>query len=235
MIKIALCDDEESMVNLEKDKLIEMASYESLDIKTYTDSKLFLEELKKEDFHIICLDIEMPNVNGMELAREIRAMGKESLLIFITNYENKVFQSLHYTPFRFIRKRYLEKELEEAIFSAKEYILKSRMVFTFEDKRIKENIPLKDVLYLEVKGHFIYINTINKQIKFRGTMKEMEEKFVKYDFIRPHISFLVNPAWIYIVEEKQLVLENKSSIPLSRSKKEEVKQQFAEYLGRRFQ
>lgn len=109
------------------------------------------------------------------------------------------------------------------------------MVFTFEDKRIKENIPLKDVLYLEVKGHFIYINTINKQIKFRGTMKEMEEKFVKYDFIRPHISFLVNPAWIYIVEEKQLVLENKSSIPLSRSKKEEVKQQFAEYLGRRFQ
>lgn len=119
MIKIALCDDEESMVNLEKDKLIEMASYQSLDIKTYTDSKLFLEELKKEDFHIICLDIEMPNVNGMELAREIRAMGKESLLIFITNYENKVFQSLHYTPFRFIRKRYLEKELEEAIFLQK--------------------------------------------------------------------------------------------------------------------
>lgn len=235
MIKVALCDDEESIVSFEKKKLIEAAQYKRLEIKTFTDSRLFLEQVKKEDFHIIFLDIEMPNLNGMDLAKEIRAMGKESLLIFITNYENKVFQSLHYTPFRFIRKKYLENELKEAICSAKEHILKSRMVFTFEDKRIKENIPLKDVLYLEVKGHFIYLNTVHKQYKFRGTMKEMEEKFCRYDFIRPHVSFLVNPAWIYMVEDKDLVLENESKIPLSRNKKEMVKQQYAKYLGGKFQ
>lgn len=235
MIKVAICDDEETMVSLEKEKLLEISKDLELKIKTFTDSELLLKEIQNENYDIICLDIEMPNLNGMELAGKIRELGRESLLIFITNYENKVFQSLHYAPFRFIRKQYLEEELEEAYFSAKEQIEQSRKVYTFEDKRIKKSISIKDISYLEVKGHWIFINTTKKQYKLRETMKEMEERFEPYNFLRPHVSFLVNPAWVYLVGEKELILENRISIPLSRSKKEEVKQQFAEYMGRRYQ
>ena len=233
VISVAICDDEETMVSLEKEKLLSISDDSELKIKTFTNGEVLLKKVQQEDFDIICLDIEMPNLNGMELAKRIRELGRESLLIFITNYENKVFQSLYYAPFRFIRKQYLEEELEEAYLSAKEQILQSRMVYTFEDKKIMRNISIKDILYLEVKGHWIFINTAEKQYKIRETMKEMEEQFGQYNFLRPHVSFLVNPEWVYLVGDKELLLENKISIPLSRSKKEEVKQQLAEYIDRK--
>ncbi len=56
-----------------------------------------------QDMHILFLDIDMPGIDGMEIAKRLEQTERRVKVIFVTNHADMVFTAIHYRPFRFIR------------------------------------------------------------------------------------------------------------------------------------
>lgn len=93
--QVAICDDVLFYVEDLKKYIEEYAKEESkqLEITIYTDSKMLIEEAKIKKYDIIFLDVEMPVLDGIETAREIREFDLDVTLIFVTSHESFSLQA----------------------------------------------------------------------------------------------------------------------------------------------
>ena len=69
----------------------------------------------KEDFDILFLDIDMPNISGLEVAKIYEMQGSDIILIFISHMNGIMFESIDYNPFKYIRKNKIEEEIEYSL------------------------------------------------------------------------------------------------------------------------
>lgn len=83
---------------------------------------------------------------------------------------------------------------------------------------------------MEVFKHYIYIHYKEMIFKVRGTLKKFEKEFSKWGFIRIHKSFLVSYRYIYSINNSEVVLNDKSILPLSRNRNKYVKDKLVQYI-----
>ena len=107
-MNIAICDDHaETMAMLHSLIKNYFADHDlSLNaVSLYTDGTALLSELKNgKDFEVIFLDIEMPSISGMEVAKQIRQMSSDAMIIFITSYPDFMAASFKVEAFDFLTK-----------------------------------------------------------------------------------------------------------------------------------
>lgn len=230
MIRIGICDnDEQALKKLAS--MMKMVAGEYT-VTYFTNGHDMIQAHKEEPFEIAFLDIEMPEIDGMELSRELHVIKADILVIFVSDYYEKVYQSFQYSPFRFLRKGTLEQELEEALTAALANVLEKTQVYEFKCDGFMRKLRVSSIAYVESNGHYTHIVTEEKTYSVRQSMSAMEKELESYDFVRSHNSYLVNAAWIFLVGDDNVQLTNGRQIPLSRGKKKAVKQYLGEYLGR---
>ena len=71
--------------------------------------------ISKKVFDIYFLDIDMPNCDGFGLAKKIKKINEKAIIIFVSSHDDLVYKSFEFNPFYFVRKEYMERELETAI------------------------------------------------------------------------------------------------------------------------
>ncbi|KIR01495.1 two-component response regulator [Lachnospiraceae bacterium TWA4] len=118
VVKVAICDDEQESLERVKNELIKSADELEIEVEIhpYTDGRQVLED--EQNLDVLFLDIDMPMISGLEVARTLRENGSEVILIFISAHEQYVFESMEYQPFRYIRKERIEAEVFHALKSA---------------------------------------------------------------------------------------------------------------------
>lgn len=184
-------------------------------------------------YDILLLDIDMPGTDGMSIAERIMQTPHRVNIIFVTNRDDMVFEAIHYSPFRFIRKEKLHDELPEAIVSALDKIYKETLICNFGTGADAIKIPICDILYLESQKHYICIHTKQGEIKtFRGKISDYTDELADVGFVRVHIGYLVNIRYIYSITSQKIVLDNEEELPISRAKVESIKQKYASYMRR---
>lgn len=109
IVNIAVCDDKQASLDIIQKELVKAANNLNITIETYLymDGNEVVDLIcnSKEDFDILFLDIDMPNISGLEVAKKIRNAGSDIILIFISAHEQYVFESIDYNPFKYIRKK----------------------------------------------------------------------------------------------------------------------------------
>ena len=233
MITVSICDDDKEFLKKLSGKVKQQLDSFGADceIRTYSDDMIIVEKIADTD--IVFLDIDMPKINGFEIAEGIYK-GDRPLIIFVTMHDELVYSSIKFRPFRFIRKTHIDEELSEAVGAAVRYI-------TDKSAAQKLNVPtgdsetavnINDITYLEVLGHDVLIHLANSKqhIKSYGTLLSFENQLINRGFIRTHKSFLVNLKYIYSIDSKDIILDDKTVIPMSRYKAESVKEKWGEYL-----
>lgn len=225
MIKIAVVDDEQIM--LEKIcRIIDEQFIEEKMIRSFNNSMDFFNDADKFNFDLVFLDIDMPEMNGFELAENLKLIKPSITIIFISSHENLVFKSFDYNPYRFVRKSNLVTDLEEAL-SAYLNFYKSRssqyMFSTFDGKKL---MSISEIMYIEVYSHKLNIHTNNSMITANGNLKDIEHEFIKEGFIKTHQSFIVNYRFINFIKRTDVILDNGKKLPISRGKYEYVKEQY---------
>lgn len=236
MLKIAVCDDNETMLRVLTDKIGVIYKQNSIafEIRSFLSGDSFLNSHKEHSFDVVFLDIDMPDINGFDIAEQVNNSG-ETLIVFVTSHDELVYSSIKFRPFRFIRKNYLETELGETLTAANTELMKrnSARKFMFQTKSGEVFEDLQLVEYIEIFGHWLLVHIKdNKSLECYGSLSDMERELNNYDFVRTHKSYLVNCRYIYSIEKNQLVLDDKTVIPVSRYKAESVKQNFRNYLRR---
>lgn len=230
MIKIAICDDEITMVNLIKQKLslrLEQLGRE-FTISCYTEAAELLNIL--DDFDLLYLDIQMPEQDGMELAKKIRKRNRECIIIFVTAFDKYVFDSFEVGALDYLCKPIDDtkfcKALDRAMNRIEERSGKSLFIQTMSWCK---SVRLSTIYYCEVINRKIYLHTDKGVVDYYGKIEELEKQ-LDYRFVRCHRSYLLNLDYLYEYADDQIQLQNGEKIPVSRLRRREFMQAMMEYM-----
>lgn len=226
MIKAIAIDDEPIAL-----KVIENFCHEIETItleKTFGNAEEGLKYLKKFPTDIIFLDIEMPNLNGIDLYKQIK---QNTLVIFITSRPDYAVEGFNLNALDYLLKPFTFERFKQATDKARDYFAsdnnqKTQHIFVRADYSLQK-IMLDDITCIEALDDYlkIYINQ-QKTIVARMTMKAMLEKLPKTDFLRVHRSFIVPIKKVESLRNKTLQLGDKR-IPVGNSYEEEVLKHFS--------
>lgn len=115
MIKAAVCDDEK--IFTKKFVLMIKEFFDThniqINVSVFDSGTDFI--LNRAKYDILFLDINIPDVGGFEIAKQITDRDRKTLIIFVTEHDELVYSSLKFRPFRFIRKRRLQEELADVL------------------------------------------------------------------------------------------------------------------------
>lgn len=232
MIKIAVCDDDAMFISKTLKYALSMAirsSKLSPDVCFFTDGTLLLNEFQSGVYYdIVILDIDMPKINGKDLAAKLREIDMSFFLAFITSYSNELANTIPYRINAFIPK---DGDISK-------YGAELTRVFT-EYQRIK---PEREIIEVNKNGETVYItiplNSIywfkfsEKIIKMRAISGEhilaervfskVTESYVSKGFFEVHRNILVNLRKIRSVGESSVLLDDGEQFPLSRRKRKDL-------------
>mgnify|MGYP003079316248 CR=1 FL=1 len=137
------------------------------------------------------------------------------------NKDDLVFQSLVYHPFFFIRKAHLDEELEPQLLELQKKAGKKVPQIELQTGRQSVKLALRDIWFVESEKNYLLFyrekDTRDEAIRVRMKMSEAEKKLEAHKFVRTHKGYLVNMNYVYRLREKELLLLNGKSIPVSRN------------------
>ena len=229
MVRFAVCDDEQDMINCISDKL---RTYypDKCEIKTYTDGMNLITDCRHDHFDAFFLDIGMPGLDGIELAQKIREDDPYVKIVFVTNKEELAHLGYKYGAFRYVRKSNLEQELRETAESLKAHFDSLNEYIILKTPTGEVSRPINNIKYFEVYGHDVHLVCNGHEEQVCGTMKEYDNKLGNNGFIRIHKSYLVNYRYIDSIEMKDIKLTSGEKLPLSRNRVGEVRKRMHELL-----
>lgn len=236
MIKIYICDDDAIFLEKAKNKISDCITNSRFndfeyEIRSFNNPHIILKKYAEENPDIIFLDIDMPEINGFNIANEINEQSGETLIIFITNYDNYVFTSFRYRPFRFIRKSHISSEIAEALNSALNEILCKSKYLELGSKYFNEKVFLSNIISIESKHNYAEITTDNgDKYRYRSTLSKLEDDLKDFDFVRVHAAFLVNMKHIQKIKNDTILLSNGEQINISRRLHKQVCKLYSGYM-----
>lgn len=226
---VGICDDKAEDINLIVDALrkalIRVGQAVGLTCRRFTDGEKLYAATLENTFHLLFIDIEMPGMNGFELAQKLCVNRPSIYLVFVSAHESFVFEAPEYSPIWFVRKSNLEEDMYRAV---RKYLQVT--AFTQVSYRLKEGfgykeIPVMDIIYIEGSGHSLTIKkTGGSWMKKYGSLKSMEEDLQGCHFLRIHKNYLVNQEYIENVGGREVYLTDGSVIEMGRDRKREVRE-----------
>ncbi len=238
MYQVAICDDDKEALHFIGDTLVDEFNKASIHIGVdYFDNGVQFLKMFSEHYHfdVIFLDIDMPEIDGIEVARKVRQVAPDCLCVFISNKEEMVFQTFEVQPFRFIRKREFSAFAPTLVNSIKDELSQRNKHFIqFIEKSTGDifSFEISRIVYVEAQRKKVKVVLDNHEEQYvEMKFMDIENKLESYGFIKPHRSFLVNYHKIVRLSKNTILVSDKSVIPVSRTRAEIVKKQFLEKIN----
>jgi len=236
MIRIAICDDDKRHgAVLEKTVSLFLADNKiNAEITLYDHSRNLCFDVGEGIYYDLLLsDIEMPDMDGMELAKNVKKYLPNIMIIFITGYVKYAVDAYELSVFRYIPKSELNKRLHHALADAFGMLqIQADRYYTIQTPTRYEKIPLQTILYIHREGKNSLITHIDNQTtKVRKSLAQVYEELDSEDFIYVGRGDIVNIIYIMSLKSGILELKNGERIPISQSNLNEVKERLTEFWG----
>lgn len=231
MLKIAICDDQEVMLGRLRAMVSDVLSAwkEEFTITCFSGAHRLLLSLM--EFDLIFLDIRMPFMDGMALARKLREKGFEGVLIFVTVMKEYMPDAFEVEAMDYLIKPVDKKRLEAALRrSLKRLGSKAGKCLFIRTKNWCRSVRIHDIYYCEVIDRKIYVHTREGVLDYYGKIKDVERQ-TKSTLIRCHRSYLMNPEYVLEYGGGFAKLENGERIPVAQSCHQAVMEQMMRYMG----
>ena len=230
MYRIAICDDNKLMLEIveEKVKMIMGDIGVEYQIAPYYCVKELRE--RKERYHLYVLDVEMPEIDGMSLAKAIKDDSPHAVIIFLSGYRQYSTEGYRVKAHRFLEKPIEDEKLYEAIITGLQETAPTELIL--DDIWGKRKIvDLKKVKYMEAKEKYIRFYDQVENYLMKGPLHSLIKQLPK-NFVQVHKSWVVN---LYFVEKidckkKMVVLTTDKPIPLSKRREKQIVQVFDDFV-----
>lgn len=240
MLNIAVIDDQETYCNDLKNKIVNFFETNKNDniketpfnVVTFTNPIEFIEKYA-QNFHIIFLDIDMPQLNGLHVASSLRKINESSILIFATNYSQFALDGYKYNALDYLVKPIDKDNLEITLNKSFDILNKRNKQFIIINTNdAKYRVSLEDIYYIESNGKFVNFHMKDKVISERNTLTNVIESIPKDTFLKCNHCFFVNPDVVKGIKEEYVVLFNNEELKISRSRKKEFLSELNDYYSR---
>ena len=199
-------------------------------IDTYLSSLEFLEHYP-DDVELLFLDIRMPGISGMDIAREIRQKDPLVMIVFITSLGQYAIDGYSVGAFDYMLKPLQYPEFKIKLFRIVNHVVSKEtdyLMISTVDSVIK--IPVNQIVYIETQLHNVLIHDNDLHVyKKHASMKEVEEQLSQEMFCRINSSYIVNLSYCASIEKEEMILIDGSSLKISRPRSRSVYNAFREY------
>lgn len=234
-MKIYYLEDERPQIELFKNHLARFQEEHpdfQYDLECY-DSAIKLLNHYYRDADLLFLDIKLPDMLGIDVARRIRDMDQNVMIIFLTNLTQYAIDGYSVNAFDYILKplnyfsfsRKLQRALRMLSYRS------SSLTLELKTKEGGRRLSADAVTYIEVSAHDVYIHTISERIKQWGTLSRFEGQLRDAHFARCGSSFLVNLKYVKEINRDQVLLAGGDRVPISRARRREFLGALAQYKG----
>lgn len=232
LLLLAVCDDmpiECADIAKQIENILKQSNTDFIVKKFFSGQELLYS---KENFDIMFLDIKMPKMSGMDLAKKIREWGKQSLIIFITSASEYVFEAFDVEAFQYLIKPIPNEKLKNVLEKAIKRIqvdVNTDFLIISSDRQTKK-VFLKDILYIESVGRIAKIHCHEGILETYEQIGVLEDKLSDKSFFRCHKCFLVNLEYIDAFNKTEVSLENGEKIMLAKRRYEDFQKVILSYM-----
>lgn len=236
MPRIGICEDD---ITQREYMLQEIQSYynecgEKVKIETFVSAEAFMFHYPEEiPFDCLILDIKMKKIDGMELAKWIRKKDSNIRIIFITGDKDYVFDGYKVSAIRYILKPYKRKDLIEALKCVNESVSEKKaeevVYISYQGDSLK--LVKQDILYVQVKGHYIDICTKGNQYNYKETMQNIRKILNSSEFVMANRSVLINLQHVEKITKTECFMDNEEVLSISRGCYRELNNAFIRYYN----
>ncbi len=233
MLQIACCDDNKNFLDMLVSLIEGFFKSEGMpcNVSAFTNGEELIEAFKRNNqpYDVVFLDIDMPAINGKDVAKALRSMDSAFKLIFISAHENEVFNCFEYDVLDFIPKRLTEGNIIKTLHRTVQAVkFKNEEYHFFEVKGTRGRtetirVLLSDIFYFESINRKVYLNERDGSYELtKLKWNQIELKYLPLSFVEPHRGYLVNVKFIAAIKDTLIELDNGVLLPLGRRNKKTV-------------
>lgn len=241
MIRAVLVDDEPLAIQ-ELEYILSKVSYVQI-VRTFTDALEAFDFIRLEEPDVVFMDIDMPQLSGVEITEKLKRCGVQTKVIYATAYDDYAIKAFDQNALDYLLKPYDAERIFEAVLKVKR--LAKSAPSAGDNSISKENaltrlpiwigekmlmIDVDDIIFCSVEHHRTSIRTVKATYEINDGLTHLENKLPKDRFLRTHRAYIVNLTKIreispYFNNTLALKLEGiKDEIPVSRSYLKTLKQ-----------
>lgn len=220
-MRITICDDNPvELTNLKKwiENYSQTHPNDISNILCFNSSMQMWFEIQENDIaDIYILDIDMPKMNGFELAGKIRETHSPSIIIFLTSHTELAYKGYQYQAFRYVRKINMEEELTEALDSCIKSLQQNRKVIALKHYSGYRQLLYEEIMYVHSSGRQLKIYT--KSLGIITENSGLSEFFKRLNDVRFEYidrSCFLNVDYIAGIEKNEITLTNGQTLSASR-------------------
>ncbi len=223
-VSALICDDlPEERANLIRSlRVYEQTHNVELQLETASDGTELLSMWKPLRWDVIFLDIYMPRLNGIDAARKLRRQDTNCEIIFVTSSRKHGLEGYELRALDYLTKPISQQDVDSALdwfFRKRE---EKRPELTVKTAEGEERIFLRDIRFIESRGHTCDIHAVDRVVNVRRSINEFASGFGDALF-RCHKSFLLNLSHVARLEKNRFFMDDGGSVPISGAKLSESK------------
>lgn len=230
---IAICDDDEYIHHKMQQYLTEYAEAhgEKLELVHLHSGVELLEMMQRENcphFDILYLDIEMPQMNGIDAARYYRRRNQDCKIIMLTSWVERFKEAFVIGAFRFVTKPIQKQELWDSLTDAQNTLLGGTYIDVYRDGDLY-HIRQKDIIYIMADRACTKIFSQKFEYRSENTLSWWMEHLDKRLFFRCHKSYIVNLGDICGIGKHNLCVSTGEKVEISRRRYADLLQAYMQY------
>ncbi len=235
ILKIAIVEDDKTQQENNISLLKKYAEQHNavFSFFVFDNAFLFLQDFKQGTYDIVFMDINMPGINGLDAAKEMRQIDGAISLIFVTDFAQFAIRGYEVDAYDFIVKpvnlEHLTLKLDRLI----PFLMKRK-----EEKKLRIKtgggivaVNLDDIVFIEVKSHDTIIHTQGEENHVSIPLNQLEKLLPPDQFYRSNHCYIVNMKYISSVEKFDVKMATGETLQISHPKKKGLLMSMMNYLG----
>ena len=221
--KIAICDDEQK----DRDFVAALSRRwaeqrgNTVELTEFSSAEQFLFCYgEQSDYDILLLDIEMGQMDGVQLAKQLRQKNETIQIVFVTGYSDYISEGYEVAALHYLMKPVREEKLFSVLDRAAEKAAKNERVLHLLTGGEMVQVPVHKIRYAEVMGNYVTLHA-GEEVTVKMTLSELETQ-LDDRFYRVGRSLVVNLTQISRVTKTDIRLLDGTSIHLPRGAYEGV-------------
>lgn len=235
-LRIAVCDDDIIIARVFAETIQKVFSHfnSKAIVKVFGHFYALQSEMAVDYFDLLFLDIDMPDINGIAFAKELRKANNNVCIVYVSGREDMVFDTFDVNPFSFIRKSSFFNEISDVVSRYLNYHGNEQFRrLTIETAEDILTLDISNITYIEGAGKYQELHLINadKPIRAKCTLNTFESQLIEHGFLRSHRAYIVNCQYVRRIESNMIILTTGEKIPLSKAKADDFKNTFIRVMA----
>lgn len=241
MLRVIICDDDvrflSTMVQIVDDIVSQFTCCAK--IHSYTNFEQIGQPILAScDIALLDIDFADKKYNGLAIARQLRSLRPDAIIIFITNYIEYAPEGYEVKAFRYLLKKDVQVKLRDYLLFAFDALAASKEMLKIKICGEIIDLRLRKIVYIESKLRMVDVHMEKNKLHDQGkvysyyaTMSELEKQLAPLGFLRIHKSYLVNMKFIRYLRNREVLLCDGTTLPVGGKNYAEKKKKYLMWKG----